>query len=214
MNIQSFEEYRQLARQTALFVDRTDVPKICGLMYCALGIAGEVAELTAIIDRVNNHFVPAKDVIDDIIKEAGDVYWYIANLSLDLAIPSEKFDQSCDIQYGSFMEHAFDTVGTISEIIKKIFRDCPANGPFESSRMCDLKKAIIDLFHLVKFEVYCIKELIITKELSNKDAEQYRNTINITTEMKKVSLEIMATNIEKLFSRKERGVLLGNGDNR
>ncbi len=73
-------EYHAAARSTAIY------PESARVMYPALGLAGEVGEVCEKIKKVvrdgNGAFTAEKK--QEIIKELGDVLWYVANLAEDL----------------------------------------------------------------------------------------------------------------------------------
>ena len=75
--------------------------------------------------------------------------------------------------------------GEIAEKIKKVLRD--SNGVISEEKRVELKKELGDVLWYIS---------------------------NLAVELKLDLDDIASTNIEKLFSRKERGVLGGSGDNR
>lgn len=87
----NFNEYQVAATKTASY------PQVgFNLMYPALGLAGEageVAEKIKKISRNNNVLVPSRLDVDvnlalkeSIIKELGDVLWYVAAISSELGV--------------------------------------------------------------------------------------------------------------------------------
>lgn len=77
-----FNEYQTGAVSTAKYHDK----KIPGVVYCALKLAGESGEVAEKIGKVfrddDGHFSPDKEY--ELMKELGDVLWYIANLAEEL----------------------------------------------------------------------------------------------------------------------------------
>lgn len=73
-------EYQKKARETA------DYPKEYHIIYPALGVAGEAGEVAEKIKKVlrDNNGRFTQSVIPNIIKELGDVLWYVAILAEDL----------------------------------------------------------------------------------------------------------------------------------
>lgn len=77
----NFEEYQTKARQTAIYPNIGD-----NLWYPALGLcgeAGEVAEKVKKIYRDDGGQVSTTKK-EDLIKELGDILWYIANIAEEI----------------------------------------------------------------------------------------------------------------------------------
>jgi len=72
-----FDEYQSQARATAIY------PRDKAIVYPALGLAGEAGEVA---EKVKKWIRDGNLDRDAIIKELGDVMWYIAALSSDLGI--------------------------------------------------------------------------------------------------------------------------------
>ncbi|MGI9556048.1 MAG: nucleoside triphosphate pyrophosphohydrolase family protein [Cyanophyceae cyanobacterium] len=75
-----FNEYQALARSTAIY------PKEHRVVYPALGLAGESGEVAEKIKKMLRDSIPEQDVKEALVKELGDVLWYVANLAHDLSI--------------------------------------------------------------------------------------------------------------------------------
>jgi len=76
--------YQKLARKTAVY------PKINSgdLTYCTLGLTGEAGEVA---EKVKKIFRDKKGIInqedkDALMKELGDVLWYISNIASELNV--------------------------------------------------------------------------------------------------------------------------------
>ena len=81
----NLNDYQTKAISTAIYPSRGSLH---GLIYCTLklnGEAGEVAEKIGKILRDDNSKISNEKRID-LIKELGDVLWYIANLANELSI--------------------------------------------------------------------------------------------------------------------------------
>jgi NTP pyrophosphatase (non-canonical NTP hydrolase) len=85
------DEYQAIARKTATFPDQGGP---LGLFYCGLklnGEAGEVAELLGKAIRDDLFGVDKEEISDErkikIIRELGDVMWYIAMIADQLNVP-------------------------------------------------------------------------------------------------------------------------------
>lgn len=78
----SFDEYQAKAYATAIYPERY------GILYPALGLASEAGEVAdKVKKRIRDHegYV-SPDSADEIVKELGDVLWYVANLAADLGV--------------------------------------------------------------------------------------------------------------------------------
>ncbi len=73
-------KYQVEARKTAVYPDKYKV------VYPALGLAGETGETVEKIKKAIRKGSLAQLDTDGVIKEMGDVLWYLANLASDLGI--------------------------------------------------------------------------------------------------------------------------------
>jgi|AP59_1055472.scaffolds.fasta_scaffold411317_2 NTP pyrophosphatase (non-canonical NTP hydrolase) len=92
----TFDEYQNLALSTAIY------PKEYGTIYPALGLCGKTGEVTEKIKKSIRNSVPAEQrdsFREDMIKELGDVLWYVAVLANDLNIPLDDVAEN-NIQKG------------------------------------------------------------------------------------------------------------------
>lgn len=71
-----FDEYQRLAHTTAIY------PQELGLYYLGLGLANEAGEVAGKIKKIirDSGGVPTENDIDAVVKEVGDVGWYMAEL--------------------------------------------------------------------------------------------------------------------------------------
>jgi NTP pyrophosphatase (non-canonical NTP hydrolase) len=92
----SFNAYQEFTRTTAKYGEACTPPE--GVLYCALGIAGEAGEVAEKIKKLLRlHGVSGTfDMLkkegrerDLIVKELGDILWYVARLADDLGIRLE-----------------------------------------------------------------------------------------------------------------------------
>lgn len=110
-------EYQKKSKETAFYPDRG---KIAGLMYCTLGLVGEVVEFSETLDLTVGN-ANSKDQV----KEAGDVLWYVAQIANELDIVLEEpIDKS---EYSD----PLICVGNICELVKKYYRDGVSDGMFD-----------------------------------------------------------------------------------
>lgn len=55
-----------------------------------LGVAGEAGEVADLIKKVLHHEVPILHVKEKLVKEMGDVYWYLEYLGATLGVTTEQ----------------------------------------------------------------------------------------------------------------------------
>jgi len=123
---------------------------------------------------------------DNFIAEAGDVMWYCAILADDLGVPLQVCFENPDLKAIPDGQALFTNAAIICGRVKKILR---GDGNEEDRH---IKVQIISA---------CIGD-IVTRLQSL--AGQFEVPLE----------EVCERNIDKLFDRKERGVLKGDGDNR
>ena len=82
-----FNEYQKLARRTAVY------PNIdTNLVYPVLGLCGESGELAEKVKKMmrDDNGQLTDERREAMIKEAGDVLWYLSQLSAVLGVPFEE----------------------------------------------------------------------------------------------------------------------------
>ena len=79
----TFNNYQKVARKTAIYKD--------GIFYPTLGLCGESVEVAEKIKKIygDNDGIISEYNKEQIVKEMGDVLWYIANLATDLNVSLE-----------------------------------------------------------------------------------------------------------------------------
>lgn len=171
----TFEEYAKEATKTIIYKDEVAIP------YIVLGAVSEVGELLTAIDC-------AKKNPDNIIKEAGDCFWYIAMICYEFGIPTRniKFEPH-PLDFISLIKEVNKSLYSLSNYTKKYLRD-----EYPDSISEDKLKHILSI---VSF-LYCAIQSIFFK-FSNLPIQ-----------------EVWKRNLDKLKSRQERGVIGGSGDNR
>ncbi len=181
-------EYQIKARETAIYPNLGN-----NLPYVVLGLCGEVSEVFEAYNIYEAHVNGnvSEETINELTKnlksEFSDGAWYLSNICSELKINFEDVAIVEDMPH-RFLNYAEALVvhaGRIAEYTKKIMRD--DKGEINETK----KNKIIDE---LKMCYTCIYKL----------CEELTCTIE----------EIMIQNIEKLQSRKERGVLTGEGSNR
>ena len=182
--------YQSSANETAVypgrFGERTECALV-GLFYVSLGLSGEIGELQEkIIGNADK---------DAITKELGDVYWYISQVCMELNLPMgyltkikveyKNLRKISDFSVERYLLALSILSGRICEILKKTLRD--NNGHLQPQKKEDMIKILAKILY---------------------------NMLGVCGVCDCDPQEVMNINIEKLFSRKERGVLQGSGDNR
>lgn len=170
-------EYQTGAVSTAIYPGK--------LTYPTLGLCGEVGELADVVDTGSD---------TEILKEAGDVLWYAANVASDCGAALSEvckrktFQNSVKRVHWDSHEAVFEMVvqaGIVAENVKKTIRD--NDGELQDKRRANILKALKKL-------------IIVLAEIANNS----HSTLEKCAKM----------NLEKLRSRQERGKLTGDGDNR
>lgn len=88
-----FDEYQKWTRTTAAYPEEQSVE------YCTLGLGSEVGEVQGLIKKVirDNDGVWTEEKVADLVKELGDVIWYVARLSDEFGIQvSEIMDANVE----------------------------------------------------------------------------------------------------------------------
>ena len=174
------DQYQQLARTTAIYPSK--------IVYPALGLIGECGE---VVDKL--FYTPYSE--EEVLQEAGDLCWYMANLaydcdsSLSKCIESDSFEIIENTFSGTseIIAELLINLGAIAEIVKKALRD--ENGVFSNNR----KKRIVEYIRIIHDTL----------------------TVYVSSVTGEPTLERSAIlNVEKLKSRQERDVLKGDGDDR
>lgn len=85
-NFMTFKEYQEQAQTTATYPDKGN-----NFVYPTLGLAGEAGEVADKIKKVirDNGGVVSEERKLDLIKELGDVLWYLSQLSWELGFSLE-----------------------------------------------------------------------------------------------------------------------------
>lgn len=87
----TFEEYQNLAQKTALYPSKGN-----NFVYPTLGLVGEAGEVAEKIKKIlrDDGGVINEAKKQELIKELGDVLWYIAGLAAELDVPLEQIAQT------------------------------------------------------------------------------------------------------------------------
>lgn len=189
-------EYIEQARSVAIYPDGAR------FFYPTLGLVGEIGET---VDKLTKLHVPSNKA--EITKELGDCLWYLVNVIKDAYFPCSIVDILGDVtdqrgstadsftQLGTKLIAAEDTrsvfirllvyVGSLAEVAKKTIRD--TDGVIPTNKYSELRNSLGQV-------LLCLFDICAQWSINMDDVAQ--------------------ANIDKLFSRRDRGVLSGSGDNR
>lgn len=97
----NFQEYQEKSRKTAIY---PEVGK--NFLYPVLGIAGESGEVA---EKVKKIFREKNGIVDEearqaIVKELGDLLWYMAQLASELGISFDEVAEKNIVKTQSRME--------------------------------------------------------------------------------------------------------------
>ena len=184
MDLDILRQYQVTAHKTAIYPRRKDpsvMAETGGVVYTALGLCGECGEYYHAFTQF--HSIPGMDT-KLLVKEAGDVCWYMVEFLAELDIPVDVLINSEAFQSGKPYKLPLFYACECAELIKKGIRD---NGRINSE---SLTKIIANLQFLWASLNYDCSILGISIE------------------------KVLEENNRKLLSRLERGKLNGSGDNR
>lgn len=91
-------DYQTCARETALY------PEDQGICYTALGLVGEAGEVAEKIKKMIRDNKPMEDVQLDILRELGDVLWYIANVAHEFDLTLDEVAEANILKLRSRVE--------------------------------------------------------------------------------------------------------------
>lgn len=167
-------------------------------LYPTHGLSGEIGKL---LDKLTNTDVfVAKD---SIIKEMGDVLWYIVNIAADVGL---NFNDVAALTYSR--EPRADNFTELGAHMRPSndLRPALVKLPIYSGRIGEIvKKMIHDNSGLFRIEQRPIIAELLAELLICLFKIGSAWSINLD--------DVAQVNIDKLFSRKERGVIQGSGDN-
>ncbi|MFC1629978.1 nucleoside triphosphate pyrophosphohydrolase family protein [Patescibacteria group bacterium] len=83
----TFEEYQKLSRETAIYPDLGK-----NFIYPVLGLVGESGEIAEKIKKVlrDDKGIISEEKKQEILKELGDVLWYVSQIATELDLPLDK----------------------------------------------------------------------------------------------------------------------------
>ena len=83
----TFEEYQKKSRETAIYPNQGK-----NFIYPTLGLVGEAGEIAEKIKKVirDNNYIVTEEKKQELIKELGDVLWYMAQFATELDFSLEE----------------------------------------------------------------------------------------------------------------------------
>lgn len=105
-------DYQNWTRSTAIY-PAAGSGDVAELMYLALGLAGEVGELTQL--QVREH--------PELLKELGDVAWYVARLASALNLTLSEPQPAVSTEFTAQCLTLAHLAGMICNSVKKLYRD-------------------------------------------------------------------------------------------
>ena len=194
MNLRKFQEK---ARSTAIYHVGEDYdPNLC-MIYPGLGLVGECGEVAEKIKKLyrDDNGILAEKRKEAIKKELGDCCWYLSNICSDTdsdlltCYEMKSISQTNEIRGMEFPQlvlHMNRCASVVAAALESWYYsyDCRLG---ERSRF-------VSITHNITKILVSIEELAIRCDCTLED--------------------IYTINIEKLLSRKERGKIKGDGDNR
>ena len=106
------EHYQDWTRSTAIY-PAAGTGEVAELMYLALGLAGEVGELTQLQSRQH----------PELLKELGDVAWYVARLASALNLTLSEPQPAVSTDFATQCLNLAHLAGMICNSVKKLYRD-------------------------------------------------------------------------------------------
>lgn len=210
----TLNEYQTKTRETAIYPEAL-TGSIGAITYVALGLLDEMGEVLSCLSagdspidlRVDVLSVGSSDegVRDHYLAEVGDVMWYLARLADEMGLELDNLLDEEQVEL--FVKwpwperespkwvHEIQTLVTIltpvAGFVKKSIRD--SAGILSPRAFEGIKQSLESaLFAVATSMKYFAQEKKVDAHLGT----------------------VLDLNLEKLFSRKERGVLGGSGDNR
>ena len=184
MDLTLLRDYQLTAHRTAIYPRRKDPSVMAdsgGVIYTVLGLCGECGEYYTAFSNFHLNRIAGRQAV---VKEAGDVCWYMVELLAELDVPVDVLINSEAFESGKPFKLSITYACGCAELVKKGIRD---NGRINSDTMVKIIANLQMMWASLNFDL---------------------NICGLTIE------EVLEENNKKLLSRLERGTLNGSGDNR
>jgi NTP pyrophosphatase (non-canonical NTP hydrolase) len=177
------ERYQKFVNKTAFFPKSSQGRN---LSYLVMGIVEEVGEIFEFIVKKET-LNETEYILEQTIKESGDLLWYITAICNEINFSLEKLMQYAKVKKNKHISNSFLLIclGNLSGAVKKMIRD-------DNEKITDKKSDLIinNLCYILIFILQLCEE----------------NNVKF-----KVVLEM---NVKKIESRQKRGTLKGSGNDR
>jgi len=205
-SITTFTQYYELARKTMIYPNHGE-----NLVYPTLGLVGETGEIAEKVKKIyrDNQGEVDEDRRVALSKEIGDVMWYLAALCYEYRVSMS------DVAMGRDSISEYDLVITNTMI------------PRRNSLRLDTQvlRLSSNVGHLVTLCTNSFMDLQFDKTRDQKIADSSQTIVSYLGAVLRIICEISGLlglhlsdicqmNIAKLYSRFDRGVIQGSGDNR
>ncbi len=193
----NLKEYQEKARSTAIYhVGENYDPSIC-MIYPGLGLVGECGEVAEKIKKLyrDDNGKLTDERKEALKKELGDCCWYLSNVCSDTGVDlqvcyemkrSSQTQGVRRIEWPQLVLHMNRCASLVAEALESWYYDYDCRLG-EQSRFTSITHNVTEI-------LVCLEEFALR--------------CNCTLE------DIYTLNIEKLLSRKKRGKIKGDGDNR
>lgn len=198
--------YEEEVRKLALYPHAGE-GTLASHLYPVLGLNGEAGE---VMGKLALHGSPITDLLyseaeggqasarEEVVKELGDVLWYIVALSLELSVPfTPQAPGEVTFLYSSSQGE---------DILRAALHLSGACG-FLAEKM---KKALRDDATALREPLRAERRDLLVRGLQ----EVWQSFDNLLSELSLTWEEVAEANVAKLTSRRARGQLHGDGDNR
>jgi len=200
------EAYSEKAISTAQYPEKGK-----NLLYPALGLAGETGEVCEKVKKIlrDKGGVVDKETRNALLKELGDIMWYINACTVEAQLDFRS------IFFRAQEEHFNNWKGGDCEVSLASPLDVLASSALSMHRLAGKVTSEMENIH------WGISSSNPASTLERSRCSIRNNMISILLHHQTCCIlldsgivEVMAMNIEKLFSRKERGKIKGDGDDR
>lgn len=189
MEVSGWKDYQSLAAKTVVYPG-AEWDEM-GLIYSTLGLVDEIGEAIELVDPWDESVAG-----DRLIKEMSDILWYVARVVAEFRLDFDDVEKEAaeledDTGFSTIHESLSYMMTNAAQIcgqLKKYIRDENYTIDFPSKDKCT--QVQFRIASLINGIYNCLQLLNISLE------------------------EVMSINLDKLYSRKERGKLQGSGDRR
>lgn len=184
--------YQRVSRATAIYPGHDEQPSPAGITYNSLALIGEAGEIAGKVSKIRRDRLNIDDIRPGLLAECGDVLWHLAQLATDWGFSLGDVAGEVDAGPATFslrqladLEHAAICLAGDSWEVA-----------VEADGLDDMETVRARASVLCDFPAVVQSLMLVIHALDGN------------------LVAVAQANIDKLNSRKQRGVLGGNGDNR